>query len=862
MASLRKLFPLLCLSAFSSVLAAYDGWIYQGAHPYVYEQQTGSWHYILEGQLEFQLTDKSDLITKTWSSQANLTPSTVSGWQWANLWPWIWSDQDQRWYLLAVTGGTFWSFNYGAGAWELLTADILEVSPNPIAWVETFEDLPNGATSDTGDTAWSATATLGGGGSNGVLDGAYDVAKGNPASWVSEIVSIDGKATITVIHEGDPDMESNDHITISTVVDGGTPVPFVNSLTGYYAQRSDDTIVEGSNVQVIIDTVSTGSTEHHRVYEIRIEGVDPFPTPFPPGMLDAEATSSMGIRLQWVDNSENETGFSILRRMGGGSFAEIATVGEDVTVFHDTGLSIATEYEYAVIAFNDNGNSAQSDPVTIWTWSDVPPEAPSNLTENTVESFTTLTWADNSIDESVFEIHRLSPGESSFTLRATVDADVSTYNDNGLEPNSVYQYKVRAVNGVGSSAFSNTVSITTGDYEVPSDDIVPLWPLINPSFELSSSEGGWVEQDPNGNISNSSSSSPAAYDGSHYLKISDAGGFMEQALYQPIAGHRYEITAWVYNHGTVGVEDLGSDTVFETSTNHGNSWQQIRVSYISTGSPAFVYVSYGPGTGDACFDLFETADISTDEDLAAPLPRKIMRYPSQVIDVSRWKLTLPINNAMEIHTPELYRYSIDPWYKLVQDEDGYAVQFRANHGGASTGGSKNPRSEYREMDQNYHYQNSRSHAAWSNTDGKTHSMWIKQKVTHLTRVKPHVVVGQIHDGGDDVTVFRIEAAYTAEGTPPPTHAQLWITRGNTSHGYLVDGNYELGTVFEVKFIAHNGVVEYEYNGERVDYVHTGNISGCYFKLGNYTQSNNGTAPTESDTAYAETYVYDYEITHE
>tara|TARA_B110000438_G_scaffold119415_1_gene116497 strand:+ start:1772 stop:4060 length:2289 start_codon:yes stop_codon:yes gene_type:complete len=762
-----------------------------------------------------------------------------------------------------VTDGEFWNYSFGDGAWELLTARILEPTSEPIAWIETFEDLSNGSTEDTGETAWSATALLGGGGSNGVLDGAYDVAKGNPASWVSELISIGGDATITIIHEGDPDMESNDHITISTIVDGGSPVSFVDALTGHYVQRTDDTLVSGATVQIIIDTVSTGSTEHHRIYEVRVEGVDPFPKPFTPEELAATTLSSTEIQLTWTDNSENETGFSILRRTGTNAYAEVGDLGANVTTFNDTGLAITTEYSYLIHAYNENGSSLETDAVIARTWNTVPPTAPSNLDGNTIDAEAKLTWSDNSVDESSFEIHRLDPGESTFTLRATLAAGVSSFDDNGLTPNSAYDYKVRAVNGIGDSAFSNTLSVTTGDYEVPSAEVVPLWPLINASFELSNSVGSWEENDPSGNISMGSSSSPAAYEGSRVIEISGApGGIIEQSLYQPIAGHRYEVTAWVYNHGTIGIEDLGSDTNFETSTDHGTSWQQITVSYISTGSPAFVYVSYGPGSGNALFDLFETADISTNEDLAASLPFKIMRYPSQVLDLSWWKITLPINNAMEIHTPELLRYINDPWIKLVQDEDGYAVQFRANHGGSSTGGSSNPRSELREMTQNYHLQNSQSRAAWTNTDTKDHTMWIKQKVTHLTRVKPHVVVGQIHDGGDDVTVFRVEGAYVAEGNPPPTHAQLWITRGNSTHGYLVDGNYELGTVFEVKFIAHDGVIEYEYNGELLDYVHTESVSGCYFKLGNYTQSHNGTAPTESDTAYAETYVYDYEITHE
>ncbi|MCQ3828926.1 polysaccharide lyase family 7 protein [Microbulbifer elongatus] len=420
-------------------------------------------------------------------------------------------------------------------------------------------------------------------------------------------------------------------------------------------------------------------------------------------------------------------------------------------------------------------------------------------------------------------------------------------------------------------------SSTTETITVDNAAVEDLWPLINNSFELSSSTGGWEERDPANVVSTNGTSNPMPVDGGRLLVIKGDGGRMEQAIYKPAAGNRYQVTAWVYNHGTIGIQDLGSDNVYETTTNHGDGWQQITVEYVSTGSPALAYARYGDGSGDAIFDLFEAENVTTQADLDVPPPAPIMRYASQVIDLSWWKLTLPINGAEEHYTPDLYTFSSDEWFKLIFDEaeQEYAVQFRANHHGDSTSGSSNPRSELREMTQNYHFQNSKSAAAWSNTDGKKHTMWIKQKVTNLTHVKPHVVVGQIHDSGDDVVVFRIEGH---NGTCPPgtdddwdncgtvgnpdTHANLWITNGNDRHGYLVDGNYELGTVFTVKMESYDGQTHFYYNEEKVPYVHDEAISGCYFKLGNYTQSHDGTAPGESYENYAETYVYDYYVSHE
>jgi hypothetical protein len=397
-----------------------------------------------------------------------------------------------------------------------------------------------------------------------------------------------------------------------------------------------------------------------------------------------------------------------------------------------------------------------------------------------------------------------------------------------------------------------------------------LWPLWDPSFEESSSFGGWFKSNSTSTVvTTGSSSAPVPKDGSRLMKVKSATDeTMFQYMYKMVAGHKYEVKAWIYNHGTIGIKDLGSDAVNETSDiASGGQWKQISVQFVSTGSPAYCYAKYGKGSGESVFDVFEVKDISTAADLAKEPPAKIIRYASQILDVARWKITLPINNAQEIYTPALYTLNLDPWYKLVKDKDGYAVQFRANHGGATTSGSKNPRSEYREMEENHHFKNSSGAAAWSNTDGKTHTMWIKQKVTHLTSAKPHVVVGQVHGAGDDVTVFRLEGLQGGvagnEGTLGvlDTIGKLWITKGNDTHGFLVDGNYKIGTMFTVKFIAHDGTIEYEYNGEKVPYEHKEALTGCYFKLGNYTQSNSGTAPNETDNAYAETYVYDYYVSH-
>jgi hypothetical protein len=217
--------------------------------------------------------------------------------------------------------------------------------------------------------------------------------------------------------------------------------------------------------------------------------------------------------------------------------------------------------------------------------------------------------------------------------------------------------------------------------------------------------------------------------------------------------------------------------------------------------------------------------------------------PSRVLNLTNWKLTLPVDTSHagspdEIRQPELAGFSDTNYFRVNDAGDG--VVFVAPCGGATTSGSSYPRSELREM-----VSNGSANASWFTTFG-THTMEITQAITHLPVVKPHVVAGQIHDANDDVIVFRLE------GT------KLFIDQ-NGANGPTLTSNYRLGDVFTVKFVARNGGVECFYNGQYI-YTYSVSASACYFKAGCYTQSN--TSRGDAPTAYGEVVIYGLSIVHE
>lgn len=183
--------------------------------------------------------------------------------------------------------------------------------------------------------------------------------------------------------------------------------------------------------------------------------------PTAPSSLVALAVSSSQINLMWTDNSDNEDSFRVEQSPDGvGSWVEVVSLAPDTTSYNVTGLSGNTTYYFRIRAVNDGG-STYSNIANDTTLSDLP-AAPTLLTATTFDDDRIdLAWTDNSDNETGFEIERSLTGVGGWSLIHTTAADVESYSDTGLDPETEYFYRVRAVNGAGESAYTNIDSATT-----------------------------------------------------------------------------------------------------------------------------------------------------------------------------------------------------------------------------------------------------------------------------------------------------------------------------------------------------------------------------------------------------------------
>jgi hypothetical protein len=187
--------------------------------------------------------------------------------------------------------------------------------------------------------------------------------------------------------------------------------------------------------------------------------------PAAPANLRASGATVGSIGLAWDDESGNEDGFEVERKIGSaGTWSLVATVGPNVETYTDGGRPEATAYFYRVRAYNDVGDSAWSNETELATL----PAAPTDLAATAVNSRRVdLAWADHSGGETGFRVERRTNPADPWVQVGTSGANVSAYQDRQVREETTYYYRILAYNAGGDSAPSNTASATTPVLTIP-----------------------------------------------------------------------------------------------------------------------------------------------------------------------------------------------------------------------------------------------------------------------------------------------------------------------------------------------------------------------------------------------------------
>lgn len=178
-----------------------------------------------------------------------------------------------------------------------------------------------------------------------------------------------------------------------------------------------------------------------------------------PTNLVADVVSGNRVDLSWTDNSDGENAFRIEWSTDAGvTWNEYTTVGGNQTSYTVNGLTPGASYRFVVRA--QHSSSAYS------TYSNTVIVTPTGLGEpddlvafQSSPSQVSLSWRDNSPSETGYEIDARVAGQGSFTTIGTTGANATSFQASSLDPQSEYEFRVRAVDGGSHSPYSNVARV-------------------------------------------------------------------------------------------------------------------------------------------------------------------------------------------------------------------------------------------------------------------------------------------------------------------------------------------------------------------------------------------------------------------
>ncbi|NQU06255.1 MAG: fibronectin type III domain-containing protein [Calditrichaeota bacterium] len=201
--------------------------------------------------------------------------------------------------------------------------------------------------------------------------------------------------------------------------------------------------------------IAAYNTYGNSAYSNVASATTPPEPPNAPSNLRMDSVTYEVVNLAWDDNSNNETGFLLQRKVDSSPrWDDHAEIDQNLSVFNDTDVVMNTEYHYRIKAVNDAGSSAYSNELIVAT-PNGPPYPPSfTAIETRSISNIFLIWTPHPYNNHIgFYLERKSEHEDNFTQVGGELYEIS-YTDTDLDPDTWYTYRVYAFNEIGRSDYS------------------------------------------------------------------------------------------------------------------------------------------------------------------------------------------------------------------------------------------------------------------------------------------------------------------------------------------------------------------------------------------------------------------------
>jgi uncharacterized protein (TIGR02145 family) len=170
------------------------------------------------------------------------------------------------------------------------------------------------------------------------------------------------------------------------------------------------------------------------------------------------------ILLTWLDNSTNEIGFKIERKVGAGVWLEIGSVNSNVYNYTDSSVNYGTTYTYRVYAFNSSGSSINySNEVIITTFLSLTTNVITDVTNVSASCGGDISFSGGSSVIVKGVVWSTNPTPSIMLPTKTTDgsgAGSYTSSLTGLSPNTTYYVRAYATN-VSGTAYGNEITFST-----------------------------------------------------------------------------------------------------------------------------------------------------------------------------------------------------------------------------------------------------------------------------------------------------------------------------------------------------------------------------------------------------------------